>query len=222
MIMLVATTVIMVVMIMVMAVAIPMFVIMAVFVTAAMIVVMVVVIVVMVMIMMIMVVTSASAVIMVMVVVVMVVAAVAFHVLVQLVIETGVVDGMVHPVFEFVFIHIEDGAHEVKVDLLARFECSVVLHAVVHVCEVQSDAVAVIVDDGRFDVAQKASGLVGDPLSDLEESLGESGFRVGVEACERSLETDGTAACLLDGCRFVVFFFVFVAAAFVFAHLIIS
>lgn len=205
MIMLVATAVIMVVMIMVMAVAISMFVIMAVFVATAAIMVMVVVIVVMVMIM-----------------VIMVVAAVAFHVLVQLVIETGVVDGMVHPVFEFVFIHIEDGAHEVKVDLLARFECSVVLHAVVHICEVQGDTVAVIVDDGRFDVAQKASGLVGDPLSDLEESLGESGFRIGVEACERSLETDGTAAGLLDGCGFVVFFFVFVAAAFVFAHLIIS
>ena len=174
---------------------------MAVFVTAAMIVVMMVVI---------------------MVMMVMIVAAVAFHVLVQLVIETGVVDGMVHPVFEFVLIHIEDGAHEVEVDLLARFECSVVLYAVVHVCEVQGDNFAVIVDDGRFDVAQKASGLIGDPLSDLEESLGESGFRIGVEACERSLETDGTAACLLDGCGFVVFFFVFVVAAFVFAHLIIS
>lgn len=212
-------------MIMVMAaVAIPMFVIMAVFVTAAMIVVVVVVIVVMVMIMMIMVVTSASAVTMfvIMVMVVMVVAAVAFHVLVQFVIEAGVVDGMVHPVLELVLIHIEDGAHEVEVDLLARFECSVVLHAVVHVCEVQGDAVAVIVDNGRFDVAQKASGLVGDPLSDLEESLGEPGLRIGVEACERSLETDGTAACLLDGCGLVVFFFVFVAAAFVFAHLIIS
>ncbi len=153
-------------------------------------------------------------------IVVMVMPAAAFDLLVQLVVQAGVVHGVVHPVLELVLVHIEDGAHEVEVDLLAGLEGAVVLDAVLHVGEVQGDALALVVDDGGLDVAQEASGLVGDPLADLEQGLGEPGLRIGVEACDGPFQSDGASAGLLDGGRLMLVLMIVVVL--VFAHLIIS
>ncbi len=154
------------------------------------------------------------------VVVIMVVPAAAFDLLVQLVVQAGVVHGVVHPVLELVLVHIEDGAHEVEVDLLAGLEGAVVLDAVLHVGEVQGYALALVVDDGGLDVAQEASGLVGDPLADLEQGLGEPGLRIGVEACDGPFQSDSASAGLLDGGRLVLM--VVIVVVLVLAHLIIS
>ncbi len=154
------------------------------------------------------------------VVVIMVVPAAAFDLLVQLVVQAGVVHGVVHPVLELVLVHIEDGAHEVEVDLLAGLEGAVVLDAVLHVGEVQGDSLALVVDDGGLDVAQEASGLVGDPLADLEQGLGEPGLRIGVEACDGPFQSDSASAGLLDGGRLVLM--VVIVVVLVLAHLIIS
>ena len=153
-------------------------------------------------------------------IVVMVMPAAAFDLLVQLVVQAGVVHGVVHPVLELVLVHIEDGAHEVEVDLLAGLEGAVVLDAVLHVGEVQGDALALVVDDGGLDVAQEASGLVGDPLADLEQGLGEPGLRIGVEACDGPFQSDGASAGLLDGGRLMLVLMIVVVL--VLAHLIIS
>ena len=150
----------------------------------------------------------------------MVMPAAAFDLLVQLVVQAGVVHGVVHPVLELVLVHIEDGAHEVEVDLLAGLEGAVVLDAVLHVGEVQGDALALVVDDGGLDVAQEASGLVGDPLADLEQGLGEPGLRIGVEACDGPFQSDGASAGLLDGGRLMLVLMIVVVL--VLAHLIIS
>ncbi len=156
------------------------------------------------------------------VVVIMVVPAAAFDLLVQLVVQAGVVHGVVHPVLELVLVHIEDGAHEVEVDLLAGLEGAVVLDAVLHVGEVQGDALALVVDDGGLDVAQEASGLVGDPLADLEQGLGEPGLRIGVEACDGPFQSDSASAGLLDGGRLMLMLMVVIVVVLVLAHLIIS
>ena len=53
---------------------------------------------------------------------IMVVSAGTFDMLVELVVEAGVVHCVEHPVPELVFLDIEDGAHEGEVDLLLRFQ----------------------------------------------------------------------------------------------------
>ncbi len=163
-------------------------------------------------------------------VIVVMVVAVAFHVLVELVVEPGVVDRMEHPVPELVLVHIQDGAHECEADLLHGLEGAVVLHAVLDVGEVQGDAVAVFIDDGGLDVAQEASGLLGDPLADGQQGLGHPGLGVRVPSGDRSLEALGASARDLEGRMLVlVLMVVIVAAAFavrsvlvMLAHLIIS
>ena len=158
------------------------------------------------------------------------VVAVAFHVLVELVVEPGVVDRMEHPVPELVLVHIQDGAHECEADLLHGLEGAVVLHAVLDVGEVQGDPVAVLVDDGGLDVAQQAPGFLGDPLADGQQGLGQSGLGVRVPSGDRSLEALGASAGDLEGGVLVIMLMVvIVAAAFavrsvlvMLAHLIIS
>ena len=53
---------------------------------------------------------------------IMVVSAGTFDMLVELVVEAGVVHCVEHPVPELVFLDIEDGAHEGEVDLLLGFQ----------------------------------------------------------------------------------------------------
>ena len=163
-------------------------------------------------------------------VLVVMVVAVAFHVLVEFVVEPGVVDRMEHPVPELVLVHVQDGAHECEANLLHGLEGAVVLHAVLDVGEVQGDPVAVLVDDGGFDVAQKAPGFLGDPLADGQQGLGQSGLGVRVPSGDRSLEALGASAGDLEGGLLVIMLMVvIVAAAFavrsvlvMLAHLIIS
>ncbi len=163
-----------------------------------------------------------------MLVVVIMVVAVAFHVLVQLVVEAGVVDRMEHPVPQFVLVDVQDGAHECEADLLHRFQGSVVLHSIVDVCEVQGDAFAVLVDDGGLDVSEEASRLLGDPLADGHQGLGHPGLGISIPSRDRSLEAFGASACDIEG-GLLVIMVVIVAAALAIgavfvmvAHLIIS
>ena len=151
------------------------------------------------------------------VMVVIVVVAVALDVLLELVVQAGVVDGVVHPVLELVLVHVEDGAHEREVDLLLGIHRAVVLDPVLDVGEVERDSAAVFLDYRGLDVAEEASGLVGDPLADLYEGLGEPGLGVGVEASDCPAKSDGASAGLLDGRGLVVVVMLVFSA-----HLIIS
>lgn len=123
-----------------------------------------VIIVVMVMLMSMVMVVTVTIIIVVMVVVMVV--TVTFDVLVEFVIESGIIDRVVHPVPEFPFVHVEDGAHEGEVDLLLGLEGSVVLHTVVEIREVEGDPGTVIEGDGGLDVSEKASGFGLHPLTD--------------------------------------------------------
>ena len=93
------------------------------------------------------------------VMVVVMVVTVTFDVLVEFVIESGIIDRVVHPVPEFPFVHVEDGAHEGEVDLLLGLEGSMVLHTVVEIREVEGDPGTVIEGDGGLYVSEKTSGF---------------------------------------------------------------
>ena len=125
-----------------------------------------------VMIMFMVVVVSAAAFPIMMMVFMVVIVAVAFHVFIELVEEPAVIDGMVHPVLELMFVHIEDRAHECEIDLLLRFESSVFLHTVPKVREVKGHAGTVIERYGRLDVTQHRTGLLLDPFSYLDHRVG--------------------------------------------------
>ena len=156
-----------------------------------------------------------------MIVVVIMVVTVTFHMLVQLVVEAGVVYGMVHPVPELVFVDIEDGAHECEVDPLLGVECSMVLDTVVQVGQVECDTGAVIKCDGCLDVAEKTSGFLLHPLPDGQEGLGEPGLGVGVEAVDLTGESDCASSGLLYRCLLMIVVLMVVIVV-VLAHCIIS
>ena len=157
-----------------------------------------------------------------------VIVAVAFDVLVQLVVEAGVVDGMEHPVPELVLVHVEDGAHECEADLLHGFELAVAFDTVLDIRQVQGDPVPVLVDDGGLDVPEEASGFLGDPLADGHEGLAHPGLGIRVPSGDRPLEALGASSRDLQRGVLVLLVVVIVAAAFavrsvlVSAHLIIS
>ena len=170
---------------------------------------------------------AASLPVMVMVVLVVVIVAVAFHVLIELVVQSGVVDRMEHPVPELVLIHIQDGAHECEADLLHGFELTVALDSVLDIGQVEGDALPVLVHDGGLDVAEEASGFLGDPLADGHEGLAHPGLGIGVPSGDGSLESFGASACDLERGVLVLVMVVIVAAALAIgsvlvAHLIIS
>ena len=159
------------------------------------------------------------------VVVMFVVVAVAFDMLVQLVVEAGVVDRVEHPVPELVLVDVQDGAHECEADLLHGFELPVTLDSVLDVGQIEGDALPVLIHDGGFDVSEEASRFLGDPLSDGHEGLGHPRLGIGVPSCDGSLEAFG--ASTRDFERGVLMLVMVVASAFavgtVFVtHLIIS
>lgn len=174
------------------------------------------------------------AVMVVMMVLMVVIVAVAFHMLVQLVVESGVVDRVEHPVPELVLVHVDDGAHEREADLLHGLEGAVVLHAVLEIGEVQGQSLPVPVHDGRLDVAEEASGLLGDPLSDGQEGLRHPGLGVRVPSGDGTLQALRASVGDLEGRLLMVMIMVvvvIVAVAFLavmvvmvvsVAHLIIS
>ena len=155
------------------------------------------------------------------VMVVVMVVTVTFDVLVEFVIESGIIDRVVHPVPEFPFVHVEDGAHEGEVDLLLGLEGSVVLHSVLEVRQVQGDTGSVIKGDGCLDVSEKTSGLLLHPLPDGQEGLGEPGLGVGVEAVDLTGESDCASSGLLDRCLLMIVVLMVVIVV-VLAHCIIS
>ena len=159
-------------------------------------------------------------VIMIVVMVIMVVT-VTFHMLVQLVVETGVVYGVVHPVPQLALVDVEDRAHECEVYLLLGFECSVVLHSVLEVCQVEGDAGSVIKGDSCLDVSEKTPGLLLHPLPDGQEGLGEPGLGVGVEAVDLTGESDCASSGFLDRCLLMIVVLMVVIVV-VLAHCIIS
>lgn len=162
-------------------------------------------------------------------VIVIVIVAVALDVLVQLVVEAGVVDGVEHPVPQLVLVDVDHGAHEREADLLHGIEGPVVLDPVVQVGEVEGDPRPVLVDDSRLDVSEEAARLLGDPLADVEEGVSHPRLRVGVPSGDGSLQTDGAAVRVLER-GVLVLMVVIVAVALlavvmvvlVLAHLIIS
>ena len=156
-----------------------------------------------------------------MIVVVIMVVTVTFHMLVQLVVETGVVYGVVHPVPQLALVDVEDRAHECEVYLLLGFECSVVLDTVVQVGQVECDTGAVIKCDGCLDVAEKTSGFLLHPLPDGQEGLGEPGLGVGVEAVDLTGESDCASSGFLDRCLLMIVVLMVVIVV-VLAHCIIS
>ena len=156
-----------------------------------------------------------------MIVVVIMVVTVTFHMLVQLVVETGVVYGVVHPVPQLAPVDVEERAHECEVYLLLGFECSVVLHSVLEVRQVQGDTGSVIKGDSCLDVSEKTSGLLLHPLSDGQEGLGEPGLGVGVEAVDLTGESDCASSGLLDRCLLMIVVLMVVIVV-VLAHCIIS
>ena len=122
-------------------------------------------------------------VVMVMVMVVMVmIMTVAFHVLIQLIVESSIVKSVVHHVLQLVFVYVQDCTHECEVDSLLRVQASMFLDPVFEVGEVQRNSGSVIEGYSSLDVAQHGTCLVLDPFSDLHQSVGESSFSVCVVA----------------------------------------
>ena len=97
--------------------------------------------------------------------------------LVDEVVNSGVVDGVEHLVGELVLVDIEDCAHEVEGNDIAAGKGSVMLDTVVHVDEVEGDSLAFLVDDCGFDVTEEASRFALHILTDCKERIGEPGRR---------------------------------------------
>ena len=115
------------------------------------------------------------------------------------VVEPGIIDGMQHDMGEFVLVDVEDGAHEVELDLVLAGHGAVVLDPVVHVDEVQGYPGAVVLVDCGLDVAEEAARLALDVLSDGHQGIGEPCLGVGVEVEDLPGEAGGGAPGLLDG-----------------------
>ncbi len=115
------------------------------------------------------------------------------------VVEPGIIDGMQHDMGELVLVDVEDGAHEVELDLVLAGHGAVVLDPVVHVDEVQGYPGAVVLVDCGLDVAEEAARLALDVLSDGHQGIGEPRFGVGVEVEDLPGEAGGGAPGLLDG-----------------------
>lgn len=115
------------------------------------------------------------------------------------VIEPGIIDGMQHDMGELVLVDVEDGAHEVELDLVLAGHGAVVLDPVVHVDEVQGYPGAVVLVDRGLDVAEEAARFALDVLSDGHQGIGEPRFGVGVEVEDLPGEAGGGAPGLLDG-----------------------
>ncbi len=123
--------------------------------------------------------------------------------LVDEVVDSGVVDGVEHLVGELVLVHIEDCAHEVEGNDVAAGKGSVVLDTVVHVDEVEGDPLAFLVDDCGFDVTEEASRFALHILTDGKERIGEPCLGVGIEVEELAAETCCAASRLFHGILFV-------------------
>ena len=115
------------------------------------------------------------------------------------VVEPGIIDGMQHDMGELVLIDVEDGAHEVELDLVLAGHGAVVLDPVVHVDEVQGYPGAVVLVDCGLDVAEKTARFALDVLSDGHQGIGEPCLGVGVEVEDLPGEAGGGAPGLLDG-----------------------
>ena len=120
------------------------------------------------------------------------------------VVEPGIIDGMQHDMGELVLIDVEDGAHEVELDLVLAGQGAVMLDAVVHVDEVQGYPGAVVLVDCGLDVAEKTARFALDVLSDGHQGIGEPCLGVGVEVEDLPGEAGGGAPGLLDGVLVVV------------------
>ena len=148
-----------------------------------------------VMMLMVVIVTAAALPIFVMMVMMLMVVAVAFHMLIDLIEQSAVVDRVVHDVLELVLIDVEHRAHECEVDLLLWFEVPVLLDTVPEVCEVVCDAGSVIERDGCLDVPEHGAGLLLDPFAYLEHGLREPCLGIGVPASDPS----GYSGCYSAG-----------------------
>jgi len=124
--------------------------------------------------------------------------------LVNVVVETGVVDGVYHPVGEFVLVYIENGAHEVEFHDVVAGEGAVVLDTVVHVDEVEGEARTVLEIDRGLDVAEEASGLSLYVSPDGHEGIRHPGLGIRIPVLYGPGEARGHAAGLVKGRPFVI------------------
>ena len=140
----------------------------------------------------------------VMVMMVVMVVVVLEGLLVDMIVETGVVDGVDHPVGELVLVHVEDGAHEVEFHDIVAGEGTVVLDAVVHVDEVEGEARTVLEIDRGLDVAEEASGLSLYVSPDGHEGISHPGLGIRIPVLYGPGEARGHAAGLVKGRPFVI------------------
>ena len=124
--------------------------------------------------------------------------------LVDVVIETGVVDGVDHPVGELVLVHVEYRAHEVELHDIVAGEGAMVLHTVVHVDEVEGEARTVLEIDRGLDVAEEASGFALNVLPDGHEGIRHPGLGIRIPVLYGPGEARGHAASLVKGRPFVI------------------
>ena len=124
--------------------------------------------------------------------------------LVDVVIETGVVDGVDHPVGELVLVHVEYRAHEVELHDIVAGEGAMVLHTVVHVDEVEGEARTVLEIDRGLDVAEEASGFALNVLPDGHEGIRHPGLGIRIPVLYGPGEARGHAAGLVKGRPFVI------------------
>jgi len=148
-----------------------------------------------VMMLMVVIVTAAALPIFVVMVMMLMVVAVAFHMLIDLIEQSAVVDRVIHDVLELVLIDVEHRAHECEVDLLLRLEVPVLLDTVPEVCEVVCDAGSVIERDGCLDVPEHGASLLLDPFAYLEHGLREPCLGICVPASDPS----GYSGCYSAG-----------------------
>ena len=123
---------------------------------------------------------------------------------VDVVVESGVVDGVNHPVGELVLVDVQDGAHEVEFDKVAAGEGAVVLDTVVHVDEVEGEAGTVLDEYCAFDVPEEASRLPLNVLSDVHEDIRHPCLRIGVPVLDGAGEAGGDATGLVERGPFVI------------------
>jgi hypothetical protein len=135
--------------------------------------------------------------------------------LIDIAVDTAVLQEMHHVVLEFMGVHIEDRSHEVVFCRFAGVECSVVFDTVVQVGKVQCDSFSVFLVDGHLYVTEETACLMLDVLSGPDHDLVEPGLDICIETFDDSGETCGCTACLCDRSGFAVAFcFAFGAVAF--------
>ena len=112
--------------------------------------------------------------------------------------DAGFLEGVERPVLKLVVVDVQNGGHEAEIHCLAGPHLTVEEHSLLQIREVHGEGL-IPVADSHLDVSHQRSGFPLDPSADLHEHVGESGFHIGVESPDLSVETYGLASRLLGG-----------------------